>query len=124
MEKEKILIIGCQNAMDTICIGCSRCLVSFNRNEGMFDRYKEKDAELLGLLSCGGCPGPAIITRMIQVKLWNAPLGERPTKIHVAPCIGDHCPYAEDIITKIKVKSGIEVVEGTHPYMPAKVYAD
>ncbi|MFP4316171.1 MAG: CGGC domain-containing protein [Desulfovibrionales bacterium] len=124
MPQEKILIIGCKNAMDDICIGCSRCLVSFNRREGMFERYQGNgNAEILGLLSCGGCPGPAIVTRLAQVKLWNAPLNEKPTKIHIAPCIGDHCPYADDIITKIKVKSHIEVIEGTHPYAPSDIFA-
>ncbi|MBU0990961.1 MAG: CGGC domain-containing protein, partial [Proteobacteria bacterium] len=33
---EKILIVGCKKAMDDVCIGCSRCLVGFNRKAGMF----------------------------------------------------------------------------------------
>ncbi|MFP4111356.1 MAG: CGGC domain-containing protein [Desulfonatronovibrio sp.] len=120
---EKILIIGCKRAMNEVCIGCSRCLVAFNRREGMFKDYPE-DAQILGLLSCGDCPGATIVTRLAQVKLWNAPMNEIPTKIHIGPCIADHCPYADDIITKIKVKAGIEVIEGTHSYMPDKIFAE
>lgn len=119
---EKILIVGCKNAMDDVCIGCSRCMVAFNRREGEFSRYSE-DAQLMGLLSCGGCPGPAIVTRLAQVKLWNAPMEEKPTAIHVAPCIVDHCPESETLIKKIKAKAGIPVVLGTHPYMPADIFA-
>ena len=117
---EKILIVGCQKAMGDVCIGCSRCLVAFNRRKGQFQRYGE--AEVLGLLSCGGCPGAVIVTRLAQVKLWNAPMGEKPTVVHIAPCIGDHCPYADDIVTKIKVKCGVPVVEGTHPFAPADIF--
>lgn len=120
---EKVLIIGCKNTMDDVCIGCSRCMVAFNRREGEFEEYADKDAELMGLLSCGGCPGAGIVTRMAQVKLWNAPMDEKPTVIHMAPCITQHCPYKDDIMKKVLAKSGIDVIEGTHPYMPADIFA-
>jgi len=120
---EKILIIGCKRAMDDVCIGCSRCLVGFNRREGDFAMYKDKEAELLGLLNCGDCPGATVVTRLAQVKLWNAPMGEKPTKVHLAPCILDHCPYKDTIIKKIKAKAGVEVIEGTHPYKPENIFA-
>jgi hypothetical protein len=42
---EKILIIGCKNAMDDVCIGCSRCIVGFNRRTGDFQRYQDQPAE-------------------------------------------------------------------------------
>jgi predicted metal-binding protein len=119
---EKILIVGCKKAMDDVCIGCSRCLVGFNRREGAFAPYGE-DAQVLGLLNCGDCPGATIVTRLAQVKLWNAPLGEKPTKIHLGPCITDHCPHKETLAGKIKAKAGIEVIEGTHPYLPSDIFA-
>lgn len=120
---EKILILGCKNTIDDICIGCSRCFVGFNKREGDFARYKDMDAEIMGLLNCGGCPGAGIVTRLAQVKLWNAPMGEKPTKIHIAPCIFQHCPHKDDMIRKIKAKAGVEVIEGTHPYMPENIFA-
>lgn len=120
---KKILIIGCQQAMDDVCIGCSRCLVAFNRRAGAFSDYPEGEAEVMGLLSCGGCPGPAIVTRLAQVKLWNAPMGEKPDVIHLGPCVTDHCPYKDAIIAKIKAKAGIPVIEGTHPYIPKDIFA-
>lgn len=120
---EKILIVGCKKAMDDVCIGCSRCLVGFNRRAGAFERYKDQDAQLLGLINCGDCPGATIVTRLAQVKLWNAPMNEKPTKVHVAPCILDHCPYKEDILRKLHAKAGVELVEGAHPYLPADIFA-
>lgn len=120
---EKILIVGCKKAMDDVCIGCSRCLVGFNRRKGEFERYAGQDAEVMGLLNCGDCPGPTIVTRLAQVKLWNAPMDEKPTKIHIGPCIVDHCPYKDTLIKKIKAKAGIEVIEGTHPFKPDNIFA-
>jgi len=120
---EKVLIVGCKNTMDDVCIGCSRCMVGFNRKEGEFERYREEGAELMGLLGCGGCPGASIVMRLAQMKLWNAPMSENPTKIHVAPCLAMHCPYKDVIIQKIKAKAGVEVVEGTHPYLPSDIFA-
>ena len=120
---EKVLIVGCRKTMDNVCIACSRCMVGFNRREGEFARYKESGAELVGLLNCGDCPGSGIITRLAQVKLWNAPVGEKVTKVHVAPCLVDNCPHAGAIMDKIRNKAGVEVIEGTHPYKPVDIFA-
>jgi predicted metal-binding protein len=120
---EKILIVGCKNTMDDVCIGCSRCLVAFNRRQGVFEIYQDTDAEIVGMVGCGGCPAPAIVTRLMQVKLWNAPMNEKPTVIHIAPCIAEQCPHKEEIIQKITAKAGIRVIEGTHPYFPKDIFA-
>ncbi|MFH1077454.1 MAG: CGGC domain-containing protein [Pseudomonadota bacterium] len=119
---EKILIIGCKKAMDDVCIGCSRCLVGLARRAGKFERYAGQDAYIMGLLNCGDCPGATIVTRLAQVKLWNTPLEEQPTKIHIGPCIIHHCPHKETLVNKIKTKSGIDVIEGTHPYLPDNIF--
>ena len=98
-----------------------RSLVGFNRRAGEFSQYDE--AEVIGLLNCGDCPGATVVTRLAQFYLWNKNLNEKPTKIHIGPCLIDHCPYKEAIIAKIKDKSGIEVIEGTHPYKPENIFA-
>jgi len=98
-------------------------MVGFNRRDGEFARYKDEDAELMGLLNCGDCPGATIVTRLAQVKLWNQPMAEMATKVHIGPCIIDHCPYKDTIVKKIKAKAGVEVIEGTHPYKPDNIFA-
>jgi predicted metal-binding protein len=120
---ENILIVGCKKAMDDVCIGCSRCLVGLNRKEGEFARYKDQGAQVIGLLNCGDCPGATVVTRLAQVNLWNKPMGEKITKVHVAACITDHCPHKETLLAKIKAKAGVEVIEGTHPYKPENIFA-
>ncbi|SKA77548.1 Predicted metal-binding protein [Paucidesulfovibrio gracilis DSM 16080] len=119
---EKVLIVGCQQTMNEICVGCSRCMVAFNRREGEFAAYGP-DAQLIGLLSCGGCPGQAIVMRLAQMKLWNAPMQEMPTHLHVAPCLDLHCPHAEIIKQKIVKTAGIPVILGAHPYLPKDIFA-
>jgi predicted metal-binding protein len=120
---EKILIVGCKRAMDDVCIGCSRCLVAFNRRSGEFQKYQPGDAEVVGLLNCGDCPGAGIVTRLAQVKLWNMPVNEKVTAVHVARCVIDHCPHAETLVRKIKAKAGVPVIEGSHPYVPENIFA-
>jgi len=120
---EKILIIGCKRTMDDVCIGCSRCMVGFNRREGEFHRYKSGDAELIGLLNCGDCPGAAIVPRLAQISLWNKPMNEKVTRVHIAPCVVDHCPHKDAIIGKIRATAGVEVILGTHPYKPANIFS-
>lgn len=110
---EKILIIGCRKTMDQICFGCTRCLTAFNLNQGEFDRYTKQEAELIGLTACSECPGAAIVPRLALQ--WNSPIGEEPTKIHLAPCVLK-CPHGQRIVDEVKAKCGIEIVEGTHPY--------
>lgn len=120
---ERILIVGCKNTMDDVCIGCSRCLVAFNRRQGVFEVYEDSQAELIGLLGCGGCPASSIVTRLAQVKLWNAPMDVKPTAIHIAPCIAEQCPHKQDLMAKIRAKAGIPVLEGTHPFVPQDIFA-
>jgi predicted metal-binding protein len=119
---EKILILGCKKLMGDVCIACSRCMVAFNRREGAFARYKDQPAEMMGLLHCGDCPGVAVVNRMAQVKLWNAPLGEKPTKIHLGTCLVNYCPHKEEMIAKITAKAGVEVIAGGHTYMPSDIF--
>lgn len=113
-------MIGCKKMMDEFCIACSRCMVAFNRREGGFARYR--DAELIGFLHCGDCPGVGVVNRMAMFKLWNAPLGEKPTKVHLGTCIVNYCPEKEKLLAKVKAKAGVEVIEGGHPYAPTELF--
>jgi predicted metal-binding protein len=120
---EKLLIVGCKKAMDDVCIGCSRCLVGLNRREGEFARYKDQEVQLVGLLNCGDCPGATVITRLAQVNLWNKPMNEKITKVHLGSCINDSCPYKQKLLESIKGRAGVEVIDGTHPYGPQNIFA-
>ena len=121
MKKEKILLLACSQTMDDICVACSRCMVAFNRREGAFAGY-EDSAELIGILGCGGCPGQGVVMRMSHLQLWNAPLEEAPTRVHIAPCLLQHCPHKDTLMAKIRAKAGVEVIDGGHPYQPQAIF--
>jgi predicted metal-binding protein len=107
--------------MNKVCVGCSRCLVAFGRREGEFARYEDHNVELMGLASCGGCPGDQLVPRLALMKSWNGPLDAEPTKIHLSPCLV-HCPHSESIMTKMEAKCGIEIIKGTHPYQMEMIF--
>ncbi len=118
---ERLLIIGCKKTMDVVCVGCSRCLVAANRYEGEFSRYRADKAAVIGITSCGDCPGGTLVPRLGQMKMVNAPLEEEPTKIHLAPCLVN-CPHCDSIVDRMKTKIGLEVVRGTHPYQMLSIF--
>ena len=63
----KVGILGCEATtrdMDCVMIGC---FGNMRGRQGMFDRYTEEDPpELVGIISCGGCP-----TAMGTERIWQ-----------------------------------------------------
>jgi predicted metal-binding protein len=112
---ERVLILGCKNNMDDACIGCFHCLAAFNSRQGGFARYQGLEVELIGIMSCGGCPGTSMIARMITMALWCETAYEKPTEIYLGPCMLRSCPYNDVLTNKVKTMVGIEVIEGSHP---------
>ncbi len=117
-----IAVLSCENIKDKTCLGCHRCLMGFDKKEGEFERYKDKDAKLRALLHCGGCPGTSPVLRLVNLKTWMAPMGESIDAVHIGTCLLDNCPHKDIIIQKVKAKAGVEVIEGSHPYRPDKVF--
>ena len=118
-----IAVMGCKNIKDEACIGCQRCLTAFDRKEGEFARYAdEPDARLVALFNCGGCPATSPVLRMVQLRDWMAPMGEKVDVLHLGTCIQNHCAYKDELLEVVRAKAGIPVVEGSHPYVPQNVY--
>jgi predicted metal-binding protein len=120
-----IAVLGCKNIKDESCIGCHRCLLAFDKKEGQFERYKDDgNARLRGLVHCGGCPGTSPVLRLVNLKTWMAPMKETIDAVHIGTCLLDNCPFKDTIIAKVKAKAGVEVIEGTHPYKPVRIFGD
>jgi len=108
-EKTKIGIIICDRYRT--CAG-GKCLRSMRNREGAFNRYKDKDVELVGYTTCNGCPGGNIeyagdemVKNGVQV-------------IHFATgfLVGyPPCPYIDTFKQFLEYRYGVEVVLGTHP---------
>ena len=109
-----------------LCPGDAKCLVAFNRREGEFARYKDEPAELVGIVECGGCEGNKnrVLCPLMILKLQLGALKEKVDVIHIGTCIMKFCKRKEDLISAIKEKAGVEVVEGTHSYAPPSIFGE
>jgi len=114
-NKVKIGIIICDRYKT--CAG-GKCLRSIRERVGAFDIYKDKDVELVGYTTCGGCPGGNIEYAPEEMKKNGAEV------IHLATgmVVGyPPCPYIDHFKKFIESKYGLKVVVGTHP-IPEKYY--
>ena len=115
-NKIKIGIIICDRYR--MCAG-GKCLRSIHNREGAFSIYKEnKELELVGYTTCGGCPGGNIEYAPEEMVKNGAQVIHLATGLIVGY---PPCPYITYFHDFIKSKYGIEVVIGTHP-IPQKYY--
>ena len=99
------------------CAG-GKCFRSLREREGAFAAYKDRDVELVGFTTCGGCPGGNVEYAPEEMKKNGA------TVIHLATgfVVGyPPCPYIDHFERFIPEKYGIPVVIGTHP-IPQKYF--
>lgn len=117
--KIKIGIIICDNVCrkSAVCAG-GKCLRSLLNREGAFSIYQGKEVDLVGYVSCGGCPGGYIEYVPTEMKKNGAQVIHLSTGLVVGypPC--PHIKYFRNFIME---KFGLEVVIGTHP-IPQKYY--
>ncbi|MCD6547921.1 MAG: putative metal-binding protein [Thermodesulfobacterium sp.] len=122
---KKVVIVKCQMISNqNLCPGDAKCMVAFMRREGEFERYKNEDAHIIGIVDCGGCEGNKnrVVCSLALLKLQLAALNEKPDVVHVGTCIMKFCKRKDDLIAAIKEKAGVEVVEGTHSYAPPTIF--
>ncbi len=114
-DKVKIGIIICDRYKS--CAG-GKCFRSIKERAGAFDIYKDKDVELVGYTSCGGCPGGNIEYAPEELKKNGAEVIHFATGMVVGY---PPCPYIKEFKSFIETKYGLRVVVGTHP-IPEKYY--
>ncbi len=106
---KKIGIIICHR-YHTCAAG--KCLRAMRNREGAFSVYKKDEIELVGITTCGGCPGGNVEYAPEEMKKNGAEVIHLATGLVVGY---PPCPYLEDFINFIPAKYGIPVVIGTHP---------
>lgn len=110
----KVGILTCANS--TQDLGCSSvfCLEELNNQRGAFGRYAENGgAQLMGIISCAGCPTAVAPEKIISRVRALAELGAEA--IHISSCMMSICPYKnkyEKVLTE--AFPDVEVVVGTH----------
>jgi predicted metal-binding protein len=115
MEKVKVGIIICDRY--NTCAG-GKCFRSVANREGAFSLYKDKEIEIAGFTTCGGCPGGNIEYAPEEMK------NNGITHIHFATgfLVGyPPCPHLEYFKDFIEEKYGMKVIFGTHP-IPQKYF--
>ena len=114
-HKIKIGIVICDRYKS--CAG-GKCFRAIKERAGAFDIYKDREVELVGYTTCGGCPGGNIEYAPEELKKNGAEV------IHLATgmVVGyPPCPYLDQFKNFIETKYDLKVVVGTHP-IPEKYY--
>ena len=114
-NKVKIGIITCGRYQNC---AAGKCLRALRNREGAFDIYKNKNIELVGITSCGGCPGGNIEYTPEEMKKNGAEVIHLATGMLIGypPCI-----YIEYFRKYIQSRYKMKVIVGTHP-VPEKYY--
>ncbi|ORC35977.1 CGGC domain-containing protein [Marispirochaeta aestuarii] len=106
---KKIGIIICHRYHT--CAG-GKCLRAMRNREGGFSLYKNDEIELVGITTCGGCPGGNVEYAPAEMKKNGAEVIHLATGLVVGY---PPCPRIESFCNFIPAKYGLEVVIGTHP---------
>jgi len=106
----RIGIIICDR--ERTCIG-GKCLMAVEERAGVFRKYpRDQPLEVVGYVTCGGCPGERLERAPAQMKSYGA------QEIILASCFlagYPPCPYIENFIQYIEDYVGLPVVVGSHP---------
>ncbi|OHD67854.1 MAG: CGGC domain-containing protein [Spirochaetes bacterium RBG_16_49_21] len=109
----KIGLIRCLQTED-ICQATTDFKVMKNK-KGAFEGIEE-EIEIVGVVSCGGCPGKKAVSRAAEMVKRGADAIAMASCISRGTPIGFPCPNAEMIIDTIKKKAGdsVRLFEFTH----------
>jgi predicted metal-binding protein len=113
MKKKKLGILTCSNMTQILDCPVGGCLRDMNNREGAFEAYYNADIELIGTISCNGCPtrtGANVILPRIEGLLHYG-----MTHLHLSYCMLVLCPFVKKYEKLIKAKfTDLKVVMGTH----------
>jgi predicted metal-binding protein len=109
----KIGIIRCQQTED-MCPGTMDFKI-IREKKGAFEGVEE-DIEIIGMVSCGGCPGKKVITRARDMVKRGADTIVLASCINRGNPVGIPCPHAAMIEGSIKNKldENIQIINYTH----------
>ena len=93
------------------CAG-GKCLRAVREREGAFAAYKDRDVELVGYTTCGGCPGGNIEYAPEEMKKNGAEVIHLATGLVVGY---PPCPNIRKFKEFIETVFELPVVIGTHP---------
>ncbi len=99
------------------CAG-GKCFRALKERSGAFSAYEGKEVELVGITTCGGCPGGNIEDAPAEMKRNGAEVVHLATGFLVGY---PPCPHLDHFLRMIPERFGLKVIPGTHP-IPQKYY--
>lgn len=106
----KIGIMICDR--NRTCTG-NKCFRAIHERDGIFESYPEDEPiEVVGWITCGGCPGERLEYSPAEMKKYGA-----EEILLASGYLAGYppCPYLEDHIKYIEDVVGLPVRVGTHP---------
>ncbi len=106
----KIGIITCDR--NRTCTG-GKCFMAIRERSGAFKKYpKDEPLEVVGFITCGGCPGERLEFAPAELKRYGA-----EEVVLASGFLAGYppCPYLDDFIHYIENYVGLPVVVGSHP---------
>jgi len=110
----RVGIITCLNCTQDANCAAVVCLADLRKRRGFFERYpQDEPLDLVGLISCGGCPtlaAPEKILRRVKA------IAEfKVNALHLSYCMTAVCPFVHKYEEVIKESfPNLEIVLGTH----------
>ncbi len=111
---KKIGIIRCQQTED-YCPG-TRCLSTSRDGTDSLQESEIGACEVVGIVSCGGCPGKRAILRSLELVKRGAEVIMIASCISLGTPIGFPCPHKGQMLRAIKAKlpENFPMVEFSH----------
>ncbi|MGB9928149.1 MAG: CGGC domain-containing protein [Methanosarcina sp.] len=109
----KVGLIRCMQTED-MC-PATACLKVMREKKLAFDGITE-DIEIIGINSCGGCPGKKAVTRAAEMVKRGSDTIVFASCISKGTPIGFQCPYTEEIKAAIirKLDGTVKIIDYTH----------
>lgn len=110
----KLGIIRCQQT-EHLCPG-TKCLRGAQYHEFNFEQFKDEPIELVGMVSCGGCPGKQVSARAAELIKRGADTIALASCITRGNPIGYPCPFQvkqKDLVRQQLGENG-RLLEYTH----------
>lgn len=109
----RIGIITCSNCTQDLNCASAVCLADMRKRRGFFEKYKEREVILVGIISCAGCPTIGAPNKILKRVKPLASL--KVDVIHLSYCMTAVCPFINKYVKVIKeAYPELEIVEGTH----------
>lgn len=124
-NKGYVVVVQCDQVVHEVCPGFL-CEHAFNARKDAFARYPAEQKLRYIAISCGGCPGRAVLRKLQNLKT-NFKKREQLTPdfavVHLSSCItrtnhhGPRCPHIEYIKGQV-ARAGFDCIEDTRlsPY--------